>query len=156
MYRKIVIFISFMMLSILGCAQDETPKVAPNVLFISIDTLRSDHLGCYGYNRKTSPNIDKLAKSGTVFDNMMSTSCWTLPSHVSMFTGKYPAYHGLQDDGVKLSPDIPTLAEFFRNQGYYTMAVVSHIYVSSAFGLDRGFNVFDDSLISLGFLSSIY
>jgi len=148
MYIRIIVF--FMILSIFGCSQDETSKVPPNVLFISIDTLRSDHLGCYGYNRQTSPNIDKLAKSGAVFDNMMSTSCWTLPSHASMFTGTYPAHHGLQDDGVKLDPDIPTLAEFFRNQGYYTMAVVSHIYVSSVFGLDRGFDEFDDSLIKDG------
>jgi arylsulfatase A-like enzyme len=136
--------------SLAGCEGVEKKKENPNVLFISIDTLRKDHLGIYGYDRPTSPQIDALAKSGIVFDNMISTSSWTLPAHASMLTGKYPAFHGLQDDGVKLAPSVPTIAEYYKKRGYHTMAVVSHVYVSSEFGLERGFDIFDDSLIEGG------
>jgi arylsulfatase A-like enzyme len=122
----------------------------PNVLLISVDTLRRDHLGCYGYSRPTSPHIDGLAATGVLFENVTSVSSWTLPSHVSMLTGKYPAFHRVQDDGVKLAEQIPTLAEAFRDRGYQTLAVVSHVYVSSAFGLERGFEVFDDSMLENG------
>jgi arylsulfatase A-like enzyme len=131
---------------LVGCSAGEPRDGLRNVLLISIDTLRSDHLGCYGYDRPTSPNIDGLARSGTVFLNTMSVSSWTLPAHASMLTGRYPGQHGLRDDGVRLDPAIPSLPQFFRKRGYRTLAVVSHVYVSSAFGLDRGFDVFDESL----------
>jgi arylsulfatase A-like enzyme len=138
-------------LALAACGQAEDPQARkPNILLISIDTLRSDHLGCYGYERATSPNIDRLASAGAVFENMMAPSPWTLPSHASMFTGLYPSAHGLQNDGVKLGPKIPTLAEILKRGGYHTMAVVSHIYVSRSFGLERGFDVFDDTLLEGG------
>ncbi|MCZ6817653.1 MAG: sulfatase [Planctomycetota bacterium] len=135
-----------------GCDRSEpaTAPVRPNILLISVDTLRRDHLGIYGYPRATSVNIDAIAQNGAVFDNAVSTSSWTLPAHASMLTGLYPAFHGLQDDGTKLAPDRPALAEKLRNLGYYTLAVVSHVYVSSEFGLERGFDHFDDSLIQGG------
>ncbi len=129
-----------------GCGTKK-PAGPPNILLISIDTLRQDHLGCYGYPRPTSPNIDRLAREGIVFDRALAPSSWTLPSHVSLLTGTYPAFHRVQDDGVTLSPSIPTLAEHLRAKGYRTFASVSHVYVSRLFGLDRGFAVFDDSLI---------
>ena len=138
-----------LLMALAGCGNREE-KGTLSVLFISVDTLRSDHLGCYGYPRATSPTIDKLASDGVVFDNMLSTSSWTLPTHASMLTGRYPAFHGLQDDGVKLPPRIETLAGAFKKHGYRTLGVVSHVYVSSEFGLDRGFDVFDDSLIKAG------
>ncbi|MBU1628305.1 sulfatase-like hydrolase/transferase, partial [bacterium] len=80
-------------LSIVGCSKN--PDKKPNILFISIDSLRRDHLSCYGYFRETTPNIDKLAAKGTIFDNAISTTCWTLPSHMSMFTGLYNMQHGV-------------------------------------------------------------
>ncbi|MCH7813608.1 MAG: sulfatase, partial [Planctomycetes bacterium] len=140
---------------ITGCARREAqppqpPPPPPNILFISVDTLRRDHLGCYGYGPDTSPNIDALARDGTVFDNAISSSSWTLPAHASMLTGLYPAFHGLQDDGVKLGPQVVTLAESLQAAGYHTIGVVSHVYVSSAFGLDRGFDTLDESLIADG------
>jgi arylsulfatase A-like enzyme len=122
----------------------------PNVLLISVDTLRADHLGIYGYPRPTSPTIDGLGNSGVVFEKALTTAPWTLPSHVSLLTGLYPAFHGVQDDGTKLAAEVPTLAEAFKGLGYHTLAVVSHVYVSSEFGLDRGFDSFDDSLIAGG------
>jgi arylsulfatase A-like enzyme len=127
-----------------GCDRPAPPGT-PNLLLISVDTLRSDHLGCYGYDRPTSPNIDALARRGVVFDNMVSTSSWTLPVHGSMLTGRYPEFHGLREDGVRLAPEIPTVAELLRGRGYHTFGVVSHVYVSSAFGLDRGFDAYDDA-----------
>lgn len=122
----------------------------PNFLLISVDTLRRDHLGTYGHARQTSPRIDALAARGTVFTNAVSTSSWTLPAHASLLTGRYPSYHGLEDDGLKLPRDVPTLAAALQAAGYRTLAIVSHIYVSRAFGLERGFDSFDDSLIEEG------
>ena len=136
--------------SLVACSEVREIAPRPNVLVISVDTLRRDHLGCYGYEPDTSPNIDALAARGVVFDNALSTSSWTLPSHASMLTGRYPSSHGLRDDGVKLAPSVPTLAAGFRLNGYHTLAVVSHVYVSSTFGLERGFDVFDDSLTEAG------
>ena len=146
----------FVLIALSGCRRQEQtiepPKSLepPNVILISVDTLRRDHLGCYGYGRPASPNIDQLARSGTVFENAVSTCSWTLPAHSSMLTGLYPAFHGLQDDGTKLAPAIPTLPQALQKLGYHTLAVVSHVYVSSQFGLERGFDVFDDSLIEGG------
>ncbi len=133
-----------------GCHNDRKPDAKPNLIMISIDTLRRDHLGCYGYWRNTSPHIDRLAEQGVIFDNAVSASSWTLPSHTSMLTGLYPSFHGLEDDGVTLSPKIETLAEKLNEMGYWTVGVISHIYVSSAFNLNRGFQVFDDSMIDEG------
>ena len=133
-----------------SCGGAGKPSGPLNVILISIDTLRSDHLGCYGYSRTTSPVIDSLAQAGTLFEEMEACSPWTLPSHTSMLTGLYPSFHMVQDDGVKLAPGIPTLAERLHEDGYYTFGVVSHIYVSSQFGLDRGFDIFDDSMIEGG------
>lgn len=135
----------------LGCeepAADPTPQ--PDLLLISIDTLRADHLGAYGYPRATSPHIDALATRGVVFDNTMSTSSWTLPVHASLLTGLYPSQHQIRDDGVRLPSRIPTLAGALRDAGYHTFAVVSQVYVSRAFGFERGFAHFDDELIQGG------
>lgn len=125
-------------------------SLRPNVLLISIDTLRADHLGAYGYARPTSPNIDALGNRGVVFSQALSTSSWTLPAHASLLTGRTPSAHGLQDDGLKLAADVPTLAAALQDAGYHTVAVVSQIYVSAAFGLERGFAHYDDSLIEGG------
>ncbi len=92
--------------SLVACSEGRELAPRPNVLVISADTLRPDHLGCYGYERNTSPNIDALARRGALFSNALSTSSWTLPSHASMLTGRYPASHGVRDDGVKLPPAV--------------------------------------------------
>ncbi len=133
-----------------SCGGEARRHDRPHLLLISVDTLRSDHLGCYGYERDTSPRLDALAARGTVFADVVSTSSWTLPSHASMLTGLYPAFHGLQDDGVTLAEDVPTLAERLRDAGYATVATVAHVYVSSQFGLERGFDRFADELIRGG------
>jgi arylsulfatase A-like enzyme len=119
----------------MGCG-DAPP---PNLLLISIDTLRADHLGCYGYARPTSPFLDRLASQGVLFEQAHTTAPWTLPSHVSMFTGLYPSQHGVISEDLALPADVPTLAEVLRGRNFSTAGFVSGIYLRPRFGLARGF-----------------
>ena len=112
------------------------------VLLVSIDTLRADHLGIYGYPRPTSPVIDSLGREGVVFEDANSTSPWTLPAHASMFTGLYPNRHGSFGGGRKLHGTIPTLATVLASRGYRTAAAVNSIRVGRLYGLSRGFQEF--------------
>jgi arylsulfatase A-like enzyme len=110
-----------------------------NVVLISIDTLRADHLSCYGYDRPTSPAIDQLAREGTLFRNAQSASSWTTPSHMTMMTGLRPSVHGVDRPGRRLAPEAITLAEVLHGAGYETAAFVGGPTLSRAFGFDRGF-----------------
>lgn len=126
-------------------------KTPPNIVLIAIDTLRRDHLGCYGYKRPVSPNIDKLAAEGVLFERSYSPASWTLPSFTSMFTGLLPATHGIGWGGSRrLSAAIPTLAEHLKKKGYYCTAVVSNPCAAGKYGLAKGFDVYDDYSIHLG------
>jgi arylsulfatase len=110
-----------------------------NVILISIDTLRPDFLGCYGYERPTSPALDRLAEAGTLFEDVTSGSPWTLPGHATMLTGLFPSRHGVKDHVNQLTDE--TLATRLRKEGFRTMAVVnSHNIGTPAFGLMRGFD----------------
>ena len=112
-----------------------------NVILISIDTLRADHLGTYGYERKTSPRIDGFARNALVFENAISQSSWTTPAHASMFTGLLPSEHGLTvfPQPGKLDPSKPTLASTLKDHGYATAAFVAGDFMRKAFGLNAGF-----------------
>lgn len=114
-----------------------------NVILISIDALRADHLGCYGYDRNTSPNIDKIAKEGIIFENHISQASWTVPSHASMFTSLYPFPLGLKNP-VKLNNEHTTLAEIMKDNGYTTIAFTDGGYMTDEFGFNQGFDVFND------------
>jgi len=81
---------------------------SPNILLIVVDTLRADHLASYGYKRETSPNLDRLAEQGVVFESAFATSSWTLPAHASLVTGRYPHEHGAEDE--PLDNRYPTIA----------------------------------------------
>lgn len=120
----------------------------PDILLISIDTLRPDHLGAYGYSRPTSPRIDALAARGLRFDHARAASPWTLPSHMTMFTGLWPTEHQVIEDTLRLSPTVPLITESLHDAGYSTAAFVSTIYVSHLYGFDRGFDRFEDYDIS--------
>ena len=111
-----------------------------NVILISIDTLRPDHLKCYGYEKNTSPNIDRLAAEGVLFVNAIAQCSWTLPSHISMMTSLYPSQHGVLTLSNKLSRSTSTLAELLRDNAYNTAAFTGGGYVSSQFGFYQGFN----------------
>ena len=120
------------------------PKPRPNVLLLSVDTLRADYLGAYGARVKT-PTIDRLAKSGILFDRAVSHVPITLPSHASIFTGAYPIAHGVRDNGAfRLAEEKVSLAETFGAAGYRTAAFVGSFALDSRFGLDQGFELYDD------------
>jgi arylsulfatase A-like enzyme len=123
-----------------GCARARPPQQI--VVLVSIDTLRADHLGCYGYRRKTSPALDRLAAEGTVFEDAMTPAPWTLPAHASLLTGLYPSRHGLKAHDRYLPASVRTLGESFARAGFVTAAVVNSQNLSPRFGLDRGFREF--------------
>jgi arylsulfatase A-like enzyme len=113
----------------------------PNVILISIDTLRADHVSCYGYHRKTTPNIDKIASEGTIFYRNYSTGVWTPPGHASMLTGLYVSEHGVYGEN-RLSKTIPTIAEKLKQHGYQTAGFVNNSQVGELVGFDKGHDTF--------------
>lgn len=118
---------------------------APNVVFLSVDTLRADRLGCYGYPCPTSPNIDRLAKDALVFDDCVCEVPLTAPSFGSMFSSRYPRLTGMTRNGLRLPANVPTITEQFRMAGYQTFCVQSNWTLKAHLsGLDRGFDVYED------------
>ncbi len=119
----------------------------PNVLLVTIDTLRADHVGCYGYKSATTPTIDSLAARGVRFETAVAHAPLTGPSHASILTGLIPLGHGFRNNsGFSLSSRVKTAAEDFRQAGYRTAAFVSGFPLDRRFGFDRGFDVYDDHL----------
>ncbi len=119
-----------------------------NLLLISIDTLRADHLGCYGYERDTSPGIDELAKDAVLFENAIIPAPYTGPSHATMMTGLYPAAHGVLTNGYRLHEETTTLAERLRGEGFKTAAfVAAKSVLGKRFGFNQGFEVFKQGLL---------
>ncbi len=118
-----------------------------NLLLITLDATRLDRLGCYGNERIETPNLDRLASEGIMFSRAVATAPTTLPSHASMMTGLYPYHHGARANGAfALGKAHRTLAEVLAEQGYTTGAVVSAFVLDARFGLDRGFDHYDDDL----------
>ena len=118
---------------------------APNVVVITIDTLRADHLGCYGYKQIHTPNIDALAAGGVRIERAYTPVPITLPSHSVIFTGTLPTLNGMHDfSGNRLGPQQQTLASVLKERGYTTGAVVASAVLDSRFGLNRGFDFYYD------------
>jgi arylsulfatase A-like enzyme/Flp pilus assembly protein TadD len=118
-----------------------------NVLLVTLDTTRADRLGCYGYPGAKTPNLDFLAQNGVQFLNAYCQVPLTCPSHCSILTGTYPMYHQVRNNGsYYLAPELQTLAEVLKENGLETSAFVSSFTVDSRFGLDQGFDVYDDLL----------
>jgi arylsulfatase A-like enzyme len=134
-----------------GCSDPVDPGPPPeirNVLLISIDTLRADHMGIYGFDRDTTPNLDSLARDGTLFRSAVSSAPITLPSHSTLFTGKYPTAHGVHDNNTAgLREAHTTLAEILKAEGFLTHAIVSGAPLASRYGLDQGFDRYQDDLV---------
>ena len=147
-----------------GCATGSRTSL-PNVLLITLDTTRFDRLSCYGYSLPTSPNLDALAAESVFYTHAYSTSSWTLPAHASIFTGKLVSSHGAQKDptgplkfstGIQgpenwnkiraqgLSVDETTLAQILKSAGYNTGAVVAGPWMKKVFGLNKGFDYYND------------
>jgi arylsulfatase A-like enzyme len=111
----------------------------PTLVLVSVDCLRADHVGAYGYSLPTTPEIDAVAREGTIFENAFATASWTLPSHMSMLTGLVPSLHGATK-WEKLSSGIDYLPELLGGAGYRTSGVVSWVYLSQVYGFERGFD----------------
>ncbi len=117
----------------------------PDVVLVTIDTLRADHLASYGYGAIQTPNIDRLAAEGARFANAASAVPFTLPAHSSIMTGTYPPWHGVRENvGYRLDDKVPTLAELLRAQGYATAGFVSAFVLDSRWGIGRGFDRYMD------------
>lgn len=147
---------------LVGCAPPQRIE-RPDVLLITLDTTRRDHLSLYGYERATSPNLDDLGREAVVYTNAQATSSWTLPSHASLFTGLFPRSHGARrgsggtvnvlehfaPEAVApvrpLDPEAETMASVLSAQGYATGAVVAGPYLNQTFGVAQGFDFYDDS-----------
>lgn len=126
-----------------GAGRDSAP--ARNVLLVSMDTTRADYLGCYGHPTIATPNIDALAREGVLFERCDVSAPLTLPSHATMLTSLYPFVHGARDNGAyRLAPENITLVEQLRQAGYATMASVGAFVLNREYGLDQGFEVYDD------------
>lgn len=145
---RAVTLLSAMLLSgtLLGCPGPlpEGDPARPDIVLISVDSLRADHLSSYGYARKTTPNLDDLAHDGLRFVGARSASPWTLPSHMTMLTGRWPTDHHVIEDDIALAPDVPLVQEALAGAGYTTAGFVSTIYVSGGYGFARGFSTFKD------------
>jgi len=124
-----------------GCSNSRQSE-QPNIILISIDTLRSDHLGCYGYKRPTSPFLDEFSSKCVLFEDVTAPSPWTLPSHGSLLTGYYPSRLGLTSHNSVLDADAETLAMLLSNRGLATGAVVNSLYLAKEYGFARGFGQF--------------
>lgn len=137
--------IHFLIFLYIFTAKVSGESLYPNILFLSVDTLRVNHLSCYGYPYPTSPNIDKLAEKGLVFDNCITEVPLTCPSFSAMFTSKFPRTIGVTRNGLGISKDDISITELFKEKGYFTFCVQSNWTLKSKLsGLNKGFDIYDD------------
>jgi arylsulfatase A-like enzyme/Flp pilus assembly protein TadD len=147
--QRLLLIPSFILYAISsGCSPGDesmTQGKIRNVLMISIDTCRADRLGCYGAPGGVTPNIDRLASEGSLFESVVSPAPITLPAHSSMFTGTVPPTHGVRDNlAYRLGAANVTLAERLKESGFATAAVVGAFVLDSRTGIDQGFDYYDD------------
>ncbi len=144
-----ILLVSICVAALVGCnGKPEPGASAPNILIISMDTTRADHVGCYGYQEIKTPNIDGLARDGVLFEQAYSVQPVTLPAHTSIMTGKYPFHHGVRDNNIyRLADSHTTLAEILTRQGYLTTAFIASYILNHKFGLDQGFRYYNDRFV---------
>jgi len=148
------VVVSLLAIAAAGCPkrQEQSPHPPPvradaswaNIVLISIDSLRPDHLGCYGYARNTSPRIDQIAAEGALFQTAVSSTSWTLPAHCALFTGLSDSVHGCQDMDQRLPENRPTMATRLRDMGYATAGFFSGPALHPVFGVAHGFDQYID------------
>jgi arylsulfatase A-like enzyme/Flp pilus assembly protein TadD len=152
MRRTILLLLSLPLVNILpGCGDEKSGKESAfanhNVLLITLDTTRADRLGCYGYPNAKTPALDAIAARGVLFEDAASQVPLTLPSHCTMMTGRFPKEFGVRvNNQGAIGPTHPTLASIFKQHGYRTGAFVATFVLDSRFGLDRGFDIYDDEM----------
>jgi choline-sulfatase len=135
-------------LALVAACAPATP-VAPrarNLVLITIDTLRADHVGAYGWTRARTPSIDGIARRGSIFERAYAAAPITLPSHATLMTGRYPPDHAARDNGMRVSDSVATLATILHARGLSTAAFVAAFPLDHQFGLNRGFDVYSDPL----------
>jgi len=139
----------------ISAARSEDSGKQANIVLIILDTLRADHLSCYGYSKKTTPNIDRFASESVKYTRAYSNASWTLPSVASIMTGKYPGSHGAHRNKNKdwncsafniLADRQRTLAEILHDNGYATAGITSCQFVTEYYGMHQGFEYFDDAM----------
>lgn len=134
----------------LACGRAQPPAAAPaaarNLVVITVDTLRADRVGAYGYAAARTPAVDALARRGVRFDGAFATAPITLVSHASLFTGRYPPGHHARDNGMRVDAKVPLLAELLSKAGFSTAAFVAAFPLDRRFGLNRGFGTYGDTL----------
>jgi len=118
---------------------EHRPK-RPNLVLVSVDTLRADHVGCYGGDETSTPHMDALADRGTLFENAVSQASWTLPSHMSLFTSLYPVQHGVHTFNDRKGMATPSVIRALRDAGYHTLAITEGGATSHRWGLSDGFD----------------
>ncbi|MFH1998659.1 MAG: sulfatase-like hydrolase/transferase [Planctomycetota bacterium] len=147
--KRLVLPLYMIMAVLSGCSDPlDNPGDKPyNILLITIDTLRADHLGVYGNDRIRTPYIDKLAEEGVCFRKAYTPCPTTLPAHVSLMTGTYPTFHGVRNNGIFTAHEsLTTLAEVLKKRGYATSAVIAAYVLDATYGLQQGFDSYDDDL----------
>ena len=139
-----LVLISALILFNYNSKNEETICKDCNVILISIDTLRADHVGIYGYYRNTTPSIDNFASKSILFENAIAQASWTLPSHTSIFTSLYPPSHGVLGIEDSLAKNITTISKILKSNGYTTAAFIGGVqWFSPEYGLDKGFDTYD-------------
>jgi arylsulfatase A-like enzyme len=132
-------------------ACSKAPPRAKNVILVSIDTLRRDHLGLYGYARNTSPFLDRIGRAGVAFDQCISQAPWTAPSHASMLSSLYPSVLGMGrfEDPGHIGDSVDMLAEVLADAGFRTHAVTSGGFMAAKIGFTQGFEIYDDAGLNM-------
>ncbi len=145
MHRILFVVLSFVLILTFSCGNTSTAIDRPNVILIIIDTLRADHLNCYGYHRDTSPSLDSLAASGTRWENCQAQAPWTLPATATIFTGLNAKQHGTGrrlDGDHRLHSEIPIIPTIFSNAGYRTCGIFNVVLLNENHGFARGFDYY--------------
>ncbi|PIE02280.1 MAG: hypothetical protein CSA81_07885 [Acidobacteria bacterium] len=133
-------------MTLVTCSDSSNQK--KDIILITVDTTRADAIGCYGNKRVHTPVLDSLAATGNRFGNCISQASITLPSHTSILTGKIPPNHGVHNNSTyRLSEDVPLISEYFKKAGYQTGAFIGSIMLLKDYGLNRGFDIYDDDII---------
>ncbi|MCP5105100.1 MAG: sulfatase-like hydrolase/transferase [bacterium] len=141
------IFFAVTLLLLLFSPGESSVRKDSNILIITLDTTRADRIGSYGCKSAQTPNIDSIARNGILFENAYTPVPLTLPAHCSIFTGTLPLYHNVRNNGkYKLPQQIDTLAEILERNGFQTAAFISSFIVDSRFGLNQGFQTYNDNL----------
>ncbi len=140
----LLLFLSIFLLTFFNCSSLKKVK-DPNLIIIIVDTLRADHLGCYGYSKISTEHIDRIAEEGLLFSEAVCQVPLTFPSHCSIFTGRHPTAHGVRHNGLfKLKQDEITFAEVLKENGFETGAFIASYVLNSGFGLEQGFDQYYD------------